>query len=247
MPASSTPEPTTFVIPALPTWRRSGGRADPSASRLHKLVGYYTQGARPNHTRMREYHTWKDHVRAHAPPGLLGVRPTDERSRVRLDVVCFFANKTHADPENVRKGVVDALFPQGDKWVYGSHDHPRYDPARPRVEVTVTLFQTVLPGGSGQRPRTAKAGKTAEPRAMETGPQAQRPVRTSSTGKEPGQRTRKAQGDEPSRKTAGRKAAPAPIGLGWWEGLSAWVAGWGVKMGTRARRPSRRPSRRRSR
>ena len=37
----------------------------------------------------------------------------------RLDVDCFFRNETHADPENVRKGIQDSLF-DNDKHVWGT-------------------------------------------------------------------------------------------------------------------------------
>lgn len=107
----------------------------------HKLVGYYTQGSRPNFARLKEYHDWKDHVRARTPQALhdhvrkygLGAAAPG----VRVDVVCYFENGTHNDPENVRKSIVDAVFPS-DKWVYGFHLHPCYDREHPRVEVTVS-------------------------------------------------------------------------------------------------------------
>jgi len=36
----------------------------------------------------------------------------------RLDVICYFKGENHADPENVRKGVQDALF-SNDKHIWG--------------------------------------------------------------------------------------------------------------------------------
>ncbi|MEF2278549.1 hypothetical protein V3W47_09550 [Deinococcus sp. YIM 134068] len=243
MPPSPPPQTITFVIPALKTLRRTGGQADPAASRTFKLVGYYTQGATPNRTRLGEYHTWKDHVRLHAPPPLLRLRPVDEVSRVRLDVVCYFATRTHADPENVRKGIVDALFPRGDKWVYGSHDHPHYDPAHPRVEVTVTVFAGTSPALTpdvttgaepepsrisprpGPRPRRPgmEAPSTGQPRGRKTAGTSSESVGTGSRSakspvKQPPPRPEKA----PSRKTPPPPAAPTKTGL--WASLSAWLA-----------------------
>jgi len=54
----------------------------------------------------------------------------------RLDVKCFFIGEGHADPENVRKGIQDALFVYGDKHVIGSVDLEHVKEA-PRVEVVV--------------------------------------------------------------------------------------------------------------
>ena len=126
---------TRFTIPALLCWRTTAGKIDRAKPQRPKLVGYYTKGARPNWTRMNEYHAWKDHVRA----TITAPMPTpSEAAPVRVDVYCYFADRTHNDPENVRKGIVDALFPSGDKYVYGYHHHPLYDPQNPRVEVVIS-------------------------------------------------------------------------------------------------------------
>ncbi|WP_216320837.1 RusA family crossover junction endodeoxyribonuclease [Deinococcus aestuarii] len=228
-PASAPPEPVTFVVPALVTWGRSGGRPDPTAPRRAKLVGYYTRGATPNHTRLREYLAWKDHVRAHAPPALRRLRPVDEASRVRLDVVCYFANRTHADPENVRKALVDALFPGGDKWVYGAHDHPRYDAARPRVEVTVTLFA----GAAAVKARPSPSAPEAAPvpPKKETPPRPVTPAVTARQGKtaQPPKKTPptpsgRADTGRGTQKGAGKKTPAPPRRPGLWETLEAWAA-----------------------
>lgn len=242
MPVSPPAEPVTFVIPALVTWGRSGGRPDPTAPRQAKLVGYYTRGATPNHTRLREYLAWKEHVRAHAPPALRPLRPVDEASRVRLDVVCYFATRTHADPENVRKGVVDALFPGGDKWVYGAHDHPRYDAARPRVEVTVTLFagaRTAAPRPGPTTPAPVPPpAQPAQPKAKAQTPP-RRPVarpETEGQGK-PARQPKKPPPTPPVKaekkaergvagagQPAGKESASPPQRQGLWRTLEAWAA-----------------------
>lgn len=127
---------TRFTIPALPCPRTTAGKIDRAKPLRPKLVGYYTKGARPNWTRMNEYHAWKDHVREHAPAGL--PQPAQGQP-VRVDIWCWFADGTHNDPENVRKGIVDALYPKGDKFVFGYHHFPQYDPQNPRVEVQVQV------------------------------------------------------------------------------------------------------------
>lgn len=129
----------SFTIPAMLCHKKAKG-ADGKTRKVAgppdapKLVGYYTKGARPNWARLNEYHDWKDHVRKHVQAALPA--PTKDRP-VRVDVHCYFASGTHSDPENVRKGIVDALFPDGDKHVYGYHHHPLYDPADPRVVVEI--------------------------------------------------------------------------------------------------------------
>ncbi|KQR22903.1 hypothetical protein [Deinococcus sp. Leaf326] len=126
-----------FTIRALPcpayTGKGKTRQVDPTKPPVLKLVGYYTTGKTPNWSRLKEYQGWKDHVRAAAPP----VPQATDAAPVRVDVWCYFASGTHADPENVRKGIVDALFPGGDKYVYGYHHHPLYSDA-PHVLVEVS-------------------------------------------------------------------------------------------------------------
>ena len=55
---------------------------------------------------------------------------------------CYFSKGTHADPENVHKGIKDALFYQkgggtADKYTGGGYLPPMYDKDNPRVEVIV--------------------------------------------------------------------------------------------------------------
>lgn len=57
------------------------------------------------------------------------------RNKVFLNVTCYFKNRKHPDPENVRKGISDAIFTQ-DKYVAGLIDF-FYDQANPRVEVEI--------------------------------------------------------------------------------------------------------------
>jgi len=63
----------------------------------------------------------------------------------RVTTISFFRNKQHPDPENVHKGIIDALmygFKQrkvraNDKHIGGEYVHPKYDAANPRVEVRI--------------------------------------------------------------------------------------------------------------
>lgn len=47
----------------------------------------------------------------------------------------YFANDSRSDPDNVQKGVADALF-KNDKYVAGSYDFA-FDKENPRVEVEI--------------------------------------------------------------------------------------------------------------
>ena len=114
--------------------------------------GYYTMGAHPNWTRMKEYHAFRDRVRtmANGSGVVTPIRCTKE-SPVIICTTAYFENGTHCDPENVRKGIVDALFytPKGsplrkgssDKYCAGAFDLPRYDAGNPRVEVQIYTME----------------------------------------------------------------------------------------------------------
>lgn len=146
VPAPLKPVTFTFDIPAMPVARNSrnaSGKLRPDPSKPPRLIlsGYYTQGARPNWSRLKAYHDWKDHVRLHTPTELHEHNARDYDSRIQIDTVAYFASGVHNDPENVRKSIVDAICAGGDKWAFGAHDFPRYDTQHPRVEVTVTVWR----------------------------------------------------------------------------------------------------------
>lgn len=91
----------------------------------------------------RRYYAWKDHVRASfaqswdrsIPLTLDGKIPGTPVGKVTAEI-CF-GSETHADPDNVVKGILDALF-QNDKHVDVETKHScRHD--EPRVLVNVTL------------------------------------------------------------------------------------------------------------
>lgn len=103
-------------------------------------VGYYTQGARPNWQRLKAYHAYKEAVQIVAR--VAGVRlplSATEAAPLLISTQLFCVKRVHHDPENVHKGIVDALFygaAGGDKHVGG-----RFEPAvygeRECVEVVI--------------------------------------------------------------------------------------------------------------
>ncbi len=64
---------------------------------------------------------------------------------ILVETQAYFEHGTHPDPENVHKGIKDALFyglkgkGGGDKYTGGSYDPPLYDKENPRVIVTLWL------------------------------------------------------------------------------------------------------------
>jgi hypothetical protein len=63
--------------------------------------------------------------------------PFPAYTKPRVDCMIFFKNNRRPDPENVRKGIVDAIF-RDDKNVIGAYDF-EFDRENPRVEVEITL------------------------------------------------------------------------------------------------------------
>lgn len=102
----------------------------------------------------KRYHEWEDYVRAAFIDGLKGktmeymtevsgfvsftnkkpIKAFDGKIHMRLIIV--WANKAHADSDNVFKGIADALF-MNDKYLVGEFDYTYGDVGR--VEVTITF------------------------------------------------------------------------------------------------------------
>ena len=89
------------------------------------------------------YQGWKDYVRmcfeeytgiACNPYQMLEV-PVKAYLHTRI----YFANKKHADPDNVQKGIEDAIF-KNDKYVAGTYDFD-YDKKNPRVICDLIFVQ----------------------------------------------------------------------------------------------------------
>lgn len=110
-----------------------------------KPCGYYSLGMKPNYTRMNRYHTYKKLVCKYAEEnGIKLPLVCSKESHLRIDTIAYFENGVHADPENVRKGIIDSLFYSkekkgcGDKFVGGFCESPIYDKDNPRVEIVIT-------------------------------------------------------------------------------------------------------------
>jgi len=111
-------------------------------------IGYHrtTQGSYWNPGSKR-YKAWKDHVTKsfgdtfeilRDGPGKPITLKKDEK--VYLNTMIYYANNARPDPDNVQKGIADALF-VNDKNVAGSYDFA-IDKTNPRVEVTITPCAT---------------------------------------------------------------------------------------------------------
>lgn len=82
--------------------------------------------------KLRRYFDWKDFVNLHTLN--LGIDKSP-KEKVFLNVMVYYRDKKHADPENIRKGIQDAIF-TNDKMVAGSVDFS-YDYTNPRVEIEI--------------------------------------------------------------------------------------------------------------
>ncbi len=60
---------------------------------------------------------------------------TSPRGKVYLNVMIHFGSHKHGDPENIRKGIQDAIYDQ-DKMVAGNVDFD-YDRENPRMEIEI--------------------------------------------------------------------------------------------------------------
>lgn len=103
-------------------------------------VGYTTNNGRFYNTkRKKKYLDYKKLVQETCPFRL--PLESSKSAPVHIRTVAYFVNGTHPDPENVHKGVKDALFygasGAGDKYTGGSYEPPLYDAKNPRVEVEI--------------------------------------------------------------------------------------------------------------
>jgi poly-gamma-glutamate capsule biosynthesis protein CapA/YwtB (metallophosphatase superfamily) len=83
--------------------------------------------------RIRAYLAYKDLVFKCSMGQAINRAP---RKKVFLDVMIYFSTGRHGDPENVRKGIQDAIYTQ-DRMVAGSVDFD-LDLMNPRVEVEIS-------------------------------------------------------------------------------------------------------------
>ncbi len=120
----------TFTIPGdpVPYLRMTQGQ-----TRLMRIPDRKTsrQGAAVK-ARIRRYLVFKEFVLLCSLGKKYNPAPM---SKTILNVTVFFKNRKHGDPDNIRKGIQDALFTQ-DRCIAGSVDY-FYDPQRPRCEVEI--------------------------------------------------------------------------------------------------------------
>lgn len=141
------------------TWKKFGFFIIPGHPQ-----GYYTSGKYPNWERRSKYEDYLKHVRFSARMQNFKMEALDatEMTPILVHTITYFQSRIHHDPENVRKGVIDALFYQGtkaekkllrlagkkvktlqDKYVGGFAAPPLYDKENPRVEVYVAVGEIV--------------------------------------------------------------------------------------------------------
>lgn len=140
--SSENPEPTIYTFEILPMMchQYTDGEINKLKPKIPKLVGYYTKGRANNfNPRAKEYNAWKKHVVQHSP--VFNLSANSFNTRAVVTIWAYFSSGTHCDVENLRKGIVDALFPKGDKWVSARElPFPAYDKENPRILVVVELF-----------------------------------------------------------------------------------------------------------
>lgn len=110
-------------------------------------IGYHrtTQGSYWN-AGSKRYNAWKAHVVASFIDGTKEAsfgtgKPINlGKSKAYLHTMIYYANQARPDPDNVQKGIADALF-VNDKNVAGSYDFTE-DKKNPRVEVTIEVCAT---------------------------------------------------------------------------------------------------------
>jgi hypothetical protein len=126
--------PISFVI--------RGAHDDPAGN----AVPYERATQRSKYTdpRYLRYKDWKVFVLKCFSEQTRMAFPCEPDGHYRLDVKCFFVGENHADLENVRKGIQDALFAYGDKHVFGFIHPVEHVDSRPRVEVTIDYMPKPL-------------------------------------------------------------------------------------------------------
>lgn len=89
----------------------------------------------------KKYQEWKKNVVAAFvnKTGKLPHQILSKDKKYRVDVVSYFKDKKHGDPDNIAKSVNDSIFqaPLNDKYVCGSYDFD-YDKLEPRVEIKIS-------------------------------------------------------------------------------------------------------------
>lgn len=120
----------SFIVPSdpVPYLRMTQGEVKLMRIPDHKL----RPGGLRIKTAIRRYFAYKDQVHLAAWANHVDAEP---KGKIYLNVMIYFRNRKHADPENVRKGIQDAIFKK-DKYVAGRVDFD-YDAVNPRVEIEI--------------------------------------------------------------------------------------------------------------
>jgi hypothetical protein len=107
-----------------------------------KPRGYttYNRGSKPS-KEVREFWDYCKYTRACADIADIELPlEASKESPLMIRTYAFFPNGVHADPENIHKGIKDALFHSsklGDKYTGGWYAPPMYDKENPRVVVII--------------------------------------------------------------------------------------------------------------
>ena len=146
-----------FVVPGhpVPYLRMTQGQT--------KLLKIPLSRLRPSgvalRNRIEKYFEWKSWVWSHAMAAgakavLTGESGKVVNRRAKLDVRIYFGSLHHGDPDNIRKGIQDALF-EKDKFISGCVDFD-YDKKNPRCIVKIILQEKSMKGETdGQKSESA--------------------------------------------------------------------------------------------
>jgi len=108
-------------------------------SRTSRLLKIPRHKVRETHIKewdkVRQYVDWLEYVGYCVLNARIKL-PSFPKEKIYLNIMVFYPKKPHViDPENIRKGIQDALFEE-DKNVAGAYDYD-YDANNPRCEVTI--------------------------------------------------------------------------------------------------------------
>jgi hypothetical protein len=93
------------------------------------------EAKRGNYPKVKRYLDWKRMLVISSAPYVLKHYHPAPKEKVYVYVHIYFKDKRHGDPDNVYKGILDALYRQ-DKYVAGCVDFG-YDRDNPRVLITI--------------------------------------------------------------------------------------------------------------
>ncbi len=133
----------------------SGNQEDPAGNPIPKVKLTRQQQWNP---KAQRYAGWKQYVQAALQPHLIALaadmpvidakkilkgggrylKPITLSGDLRMDIMIFWADETHADPESIYGSIADAIFVD-DKHLKGSFDFSHAEDKKGRVEVKITI------------------------------------------------------------------------------------------------------------